>query len=82
MVLGDFAFICDAFWRSSKQSKSMDEVKEIVANSDCLIACLKEDQNIIISFIIHKDKKPIWSYTKVAFRKMGINSYLKRKIEA
>ena len=75
----DLPFICDAFWRSQKQKMSMAEVKHIVCESKKLLACLKEDEDTIISFVIY-DEKPLFKYTKVAFREMGINKLLCDKI--
>lgn len=78
-IESDIPFICDAYWRSQKKTdnKEMCEIKNIVKNNKVRVICLKDDENVILSFVVFDDnKKIIYGYTKSAFRKMGLFKYL------
>lgn len=81
MEKDDFGFICDAFWRSSKQTKRMAEIKETVLMSECLVAVLHDSNITILSFIVFdRIGNHIFRYTKQAFRGLGINKAIANNI--
>jgi hypothetical protein len=78
----DRAFVCDAFWRSSKQSRQMQDIKKIVSDNFCKVAVLPDSDITILSFVIYsKDNEIIFRYTKQAFRLLGINKKIVNKVK-
>lgn len=59
----------------------IDMIKDIIGTGSVLIACSSEDPNLIAGYIASKDRKPVWIYVKENYRKQGIGTLLKKKVE-
>ena len=80
IIESDRAFVCDAYWRSSKQTKSMAEIKQIVSDNLCKLAVLDDDTTILSFIIFTHGQEILFKYTKQAFRGMGINKRIQNEI--
>lgn len=85
----DLPFIFNAYLRSNRNKPEAthmindvyyplysQRLKDILADSDCIVACHSDDDDQILGYAIIGDNHGVpvlhWIYTKLTFRKMGV----------
>jgi predicted membrane metal-binding protein len=51
-------------------------VKNILINNYVKVACLEDDPDVIISYIVYRDTNIVFSFTKKSYRRLGIMKLL------